>query len=301
MTGHDAATGDDLQSAREQALTDQVVASFAGARSERFREVMTAVVRHLHAAAREVRLTEQEWFTAIDFLTRTGQACDDRRQEFVLLSDVLGLSMLTVGINAVPDPAITETTVFGPFFVEGSPHVELGGDLSAGAPGVPCWVEGTVRGTDGEPVAGARVEVWEADEDGRYDVQYDGRRTANRGHLVTDADGGYRFWAVRPAAYPIPEDGPVGDLLDAAGRDPMRPAHIHFLVTAPGYRRLITHVFAADDPYLDRDAVFGVKQSLVARFHDHGPDEPPPAGGPVGSGWADVRFDFVLARERTDR
>jgi hydroxyquinol 1,2-dioxygenase len=280
---------------REQAVTDQVVASFAAAGSPRLREVMEAVVRHLHAAAREVRLTQDEWFAAIDFLTRTGQKCDDRRQEFVLLSDVLGLSMLTVGINADPDPAVTESTVFGPFFVEGSPGFELGSDLSAGAPGVPCWVEGTVRGVSGEPVAGARVEVWEADQDGFYDVQYEGRRTANRGHLFTDADGGFRFWSVRPAAYPIPADGPVGELLAAAGRGPMRPAHIHFLIAAPGYRTLITHLFAAGDRYLDDDAVFGVKRSLVADFVDHGPDQEPPPGGPQGSAWASVRHGFVLA------
>jgi len=282
---------------REQAVTDDVVASFAGASSDRFREVMEAVVRHLHAAAREVRLTQGEWFAAIDFLTRTGRMSDDRRQEFVLLSDVLGLSMLTVAINADADPAVTESTVFGPFFHEGSPAVEQGGDLAAGAPGVPCWVEGTVRGTGGEAVPGARVEVWEADEDGFYDVQYDGARTANRGHLFTDADGGFRFWSVRPAAYPIPSDGPVGELLAAAGRGPMRPAHIHFLITAPGYRRLITHLFAAGDPYLGSDAVFGVKESLVVGFTEHGPSEPAPRGGPSAGRWASVRHDFVLAPE----
>ncbi|HKT01145.1 MAG TPA: dioxygenase [Rugosimonospora sp.] len=288
---------EDVQGKREQAVTDQVVASFAGAREERFRVVLGALVRHLHAAAREVRLTQDEWFAAIDFLTRTGQLCDDRRQEFVLLSDVLGLSMLTIGINAEADPVVTESTVFGPFFVAGSPRVELGADLAAGASGVPCWVEGTVRGVAGEAVAGARVEVWEADEDGFYDVQYADRRTANRGHLFTDAGGGFRFWSVRPAAYPIPADGPVGELLAAAGRGPMRPAHIHFMITARGYRRLITHVFAAGDPYLDNDAVFGVKDSLVAEFADHAPGEAPPPGGPEGGAWASLRYDFVLATE----
>jgi hydroxyquinol 1,2-dioxygenase len=286
---------DDMRRQREQAVTDQVLASFAGAPSERFGLVMRALVRHLHAAAREVRLTHDEWFAAIDFLTRTGHMCDERRQEFVLLSDVLGLSMLTVGINAEADPAVTESTVLGPFFTEGSPLVELGGDLAGGASGVPCWVEGTVRGASGEPVAGARVEVWEADADGFYDVQYDGRRTANRGHLFTDTDGGFRFWSVRPAAYPIPDDGPVGELLRAAGRGPMRPAHIHFLITAPGYRRLITHLFAAGDPYLDDDAVFGVKQPLVVAFTDHPAGETPPAGGPRAGAWSSVRYDFVLA------
>jgi len=141
------------------------------------------------------------------------------------------------------------------------------------------------------------VEVWEADEDGFYDVQYESRRTGNRGHLFTDAGGGFRFWSVRPTAYPIPEDGPVGELLRTAGRGPMRPAHIHFLITAPGYRKLITHLFAADDPYLDRDAVFGVKQSLIVKFTDHPAGEAPPAGGPQGAAWSSVRYDFVLAAQ----
>jgi hydroxyquinol 1,2-dioxygenase len=286
---------DEVRGQREQAVTDQVLASFADAPSERFRLVMRTLVRHVHAAAREVRLTQDEWFAAIDFLTRVGHKSDERRQEFVLLSDVLGLSMLTVGINAGSDPAVTESTVFGPFFLEGSPRVELGGDLAAGVSGVPCWVEGTVLGVSGEPVAGARVEVWEADADGFYDVQYDGQRTANRGHLFTDAGGGFRFWSVRPAAYPIPEDGPVGELLRASGRGPMRPAHIHFLIAAPGYRTLITHLFAAGDPYLDQDAVFGVKKSLVVPFTDHPAGETPPAGGPRGDAWSSVRYDFVLA------
>jgi hydroxyquinol 1,2-dioxygenase len=284
---------------REQAVTDQVLASFAQA-PPRLREVLSSLVRHLHEAAREVRLTEAEWFAAIDFLTRTGQTCDQRRQEFVLLSDVLGLSMLTVGINAEAQPAVTESTVFGPFFVADSPPVPLGGDLSGGAGGVPCWVTGTVRGVSGEPVPGARVEVWEADEDGLYDVQYPGARTANRGHLFTDADGTFRFWCVRPSAYPIPADGPVGDLLAATGRGPMRPAHIHFMITAVGHRRLITHVFAAGDPHLADDAVFGVKPSLVAPFTEHPGEHAAPPGAPRGGAWAEVRYDFVLAAERDE-
>jgi hydroxyquinol 1,2-dioxygenase len=280
---------------RELAVTDEVVASFAGAQSERYREVLQSLVRHLHEFVREVRLTDDEWHEAIGFLTRTGHMCDDRRQEFVLLSDVLGLSMLTVAVNEAVDVAVTPSTVFGPFFVENSPEVALGGDLAAGAAGRPCWVEGTVRGVRGEPVAGARIDVWEADADGFYDVQYDGARTANRGHLFTDAAGSFRFWSVQPAAYPIPTDGPVGRLLAAAGRGAMRPAHIHFMIRAGGYRKLTTHVFAAGDEYLGRDAVFGVKERLVAEFADHAATEPPPPGGPAGSDWSSVRYDFVLA------
>jgi hydroxyquinol 1,2-dioxygenase len=281
---------------REEQLTDLVAASFDGSPSDRYREVLQSLVRHLHSFAREVRLTEEEWQRGVEFLTRCGHITDDRRQEFILLSDVLGLSMLTVGINAAASPDATESTVFGPFFVEGAPEVPLGGDISGGAEGMPCHVSGTVRSTSGEPVPGARIDVWEADADGFYDVQYEGERTAGRAWLRTGAGGGYRFWAVRPAAYGIPADGPVGDLLAAAGRGPMRPAHIHLMVTAPGYRRLVTHVFVAGDPYLSDDAVFGVKESLVREFERH-----PPGEGPDGRNltvpWSSVDVDLVLASD----
>jgi hydroxyquinol 1,2-dioxygenase len=287
------------QEARELAVTEEVVASFDGAQSARYREVMQSLVRHLHDFVRDVRLTDGEWHEAIGFLTRTGHMCDDRRQEFVLLSDVLGLSMLTVAVNEVDDSAATQATVFGPFFVDNSPEIALGGDLAAGAAGQPCWIEGTVRGVHGEPVVGARVDVWEADGDGLYDVQYGGGVTANRGHLFTDAEGGFQFWSVRPVAYPIPTDGPVGQLLAAAGRGAMRPAHIHFMIRAAGYHKLTTHVFVAGDEYLGQDAVFGVKERLVAEFADHQATETPPPGGPSGSDWSSVSYDFVLAPNAT--
>lgn len=278
----------------EQQLTDSVVASFDGSSSDRYRHLMQGLVRHLHAFAREVELTEEEWQQAIAFLTRCGDITDDRRQEFILLSDVLGLSMLTVGINAPASHGATESTVLGPFFVAGSPEAPLGGDIAGGAKGEPCYVSGTVRGTDGGPVAGARIEVWEADEDGLYDVQYAGDRTAGRAWLCADEGGRYRFWSVRPSAYPVPADGPVGDLLAAAGRGAMRPAHIHFMVTAAGYRTLTTHVFVAGDPYLDRDAVFGVKDSLVRQFDRH-PAGKGPEGRHLTGPWSSVEFDVVLA------
>ena len=185
-------------------------------------------------------------------------------------------------------------TVVGPFFTEESPEVPLGGDIAGAAQGRPCYVSGTVRGTSGEPVPGARIEVWESDEDGFYDVQYPDGRIGGRGWLRSAPDGDYWFWSVRPAPYPIPDDGPVGDLLTAAGRGPMRPAHLHFKVEAPGYRTLITHIFVAGDPYLDRDAVFGVKESLITDFTEH-----PPGTGPDGrrleGPWTSVAFDIVLA------
>jgi maleylacetate reductase len=283
------------QSAREEAVTGEVLASFAGADAARYREIMQSLVRHLHAFAREVRLTESEWEQGIGFLTRAGHITDDRRQEFILLSDVLGLSMLTVAINAPASAGATESTVVGPFFVADAPEVPLGGDIAGEAKGRPCYVSGTVQGTGGEPLPGARIEVWESDEDGFYDVQYPDGRIGGRGWLRSGPDGGYRFWSVRPAPYPIPDDGPVGALLTAAGRGPMRPAHLHFKVEAPGYRTLITHIFVAGDPYLDRDAVFGVKDSLITDFAEH-PPGPGPDGRPLDEPWTSVRFDIVLAR-----
>jgi maleylacetate reductase len=282
------------QAAGEAAVTAEVLATFSGAAAPRYTEVMQSLVRHLHAFARDVRLTAAEWQQGIDFLTRTGHITDDRRQEFILLSDVLGLSMLTVAINAPASAGATESTVVGPFFVDASPEVPLGGDITGEAKGRPCYVSGTVRGTGGEPVPGTRIEVWESDEDGFYDVQYPDGRIGGRGWLRSAPDGEYRFWSVRPAPYPIPDDGPVGDLLAAAGRGPMRPAHLHFKVEAPGYRTLITHIFVAGDPYLGRDAVFGVKESLITDFAEH-PPGPGPDGRPLDEPWTSVEFDIVLA------
>ena len=279
----------------EQQVTDQVLASLAGAASPRFRELMESLVRHAHAFVRETRLTEEEWAAGIEFLTRCGHITDDRRQEFILLSDVLGVSMLTIGVNHPATGDVTEATVFGPFFTEGSPEVGLGGDVAGGAAGRPCWVEGTVRGVDGAPVAGARIEIWEADADGFYDVQYTDDRTAGRGHLFTDADGGYRFWAVTPTPYPIPDDGPVGDLLAAAGRGPMRAPHLHLMVTAKGHRRLVTHIFVRGGAHQDDDAVFGVKESLLVDFVEHAAGEAAPDGSRPAVPWTSAVFDIVLA------
>jgi len=249
----------------DEDLTNAVLASFDGAKTERFKTIAESLVKHLHAFASEVQLTEEEWFKGIDFLTRTGHITDDKRQEFVLLSDVLGLSMLVVGINNRRPAKATESTVFGPFFVENSPAFKNGDDIAKGFSGEPCFVTGRVVGVDGETVAGARVEIWQADDAGFYDVQ-NGEEPNGRGHLFTDEEGRFSFWSVKPEAYPIPADGPVGELLDAGGRGPMRPAHIHFMVTAEGYQRLITHVFVEGDDYLDSDAVFGVRSALIAPF-----------------------------------
>jgi len=288
----------DEQHAREDDLVQTVLASFAGAKDARLKELLEGIVTHLHAFLRDVRLTEDEWKQAIDFLTAVGHITDDRRQEFILLSDTLGASMQTIAINNEAYGDATEATVFGPFFVEDAPLVELGGDVAGDAPGQPCWVEGTVRDTDGRPLPGARLEVWEADEDGFYDVQYTDGRVAGRGRLISDEDGAYRFWAVTPTPYPIPHDGPVGRMLAASGRSPMRASHLHFMVSAEGCRTLVTHIFVRGDELLSSDSVFGVKESLVKDFVEQPLGTPTPDGRDIGEQtWTRVRFDVVLAPE----
>jgi hydroxyquinol 1,2-dioxygenase len=278
-------------------LADRVVASFDGARDERYREIMTSLVRHLHAFVADVSLTEAEWAAAIDFLTRTGQQCDDKRQEFILLSDVLGVSMAVIDENHPAAGGATESTVLGPFFVEGAPEFALGEDISGGAPGTPCFLSGTVRNADGEPVPGAGIEVWQSDNEGNYDVQYaDLDHARGRGRLRADEAGRYSFWSVHPRAYPVPDDGPVGEMLAAGGRRSMRPAHVHFMVSAPGYQTVVTHVFASDSEHLDDDAVFGVKRSLIADFDRHEPGRAPD-GRELAVPFHTARFDIVLARD----
>jgi hydroxyquinol 1,2-dioxygenase len=283
----------------DEQLTAVVLESFENAKTPRTKEVLEALVKHIHAFATEVQLTEAEWAYGIDFLTRTGHITDDKRQEFILLSDVLGLSMQVIGINhPVPDGA-TENTVFGPFFVANSPEYSNGDDIANGASGTPCYFHGTVTGSDGAPIAGANLEIWMADDEGNYDVQYaDLDHPENRGHIASADDGRYWFWSVLPEAYPIPHDGPVGDLLTAAGRHPWRPAHIHFQIQAPGYKTCTTHVFVDGDQYLDSDAVFGVKSSLIQGFDHHPDGGETPDGRDIGGGeyWT-MQYDFVLASE----
>lgn len=268
-----------------QALIEEVIERFAGTPDARLRELLSALVRHLHAFIRETGLTEQEWMKGIEFLTAVGQTCNDRRQEFILLSDVLGASMQVVAVQSERAPGCTESTVFGPFHVEGAPHLAHGGDVANGACGTPCTVRCTVKNAQGEPLAGAVVDVWQSDDDGLYDVQRPELQAAQgRAVLTSDDQGAFWFRSVAPVPYPIPTDGPVGALLSATRRSPWRPAHLHFRIQAAGHDTLITHVFRRGDPHLRSDPVFGVRDSLVADWPQN--DE----------GQHELTFDFVLQR-----
>ena len=272
-----------MRNLNQDTITQAVIARFAATPEARLKELMTSLVQHLHAFAREVKLTEAEWLAGIEFLTATGQKCDTKRQEFILLSDTLGLSMLTVAMNNNKPQGCTEATVFGPFHVEGAPHFENGADVANGAVGEPCVVRGRVLGLGGAAVAGAEIEVWQADAEGNYDVQYpDLDKFQARGVLKSGVGGSFSFRTIVAEPYPIPVDGPVGDMLRATKCHPWRPAHLHFMIKAPGYETLVTHVFRSGDRYLDSDAVFGVRQSLVADWVKQ-PD-----------GVYRLDFDFVL-------
>ncbi len=252
----------------------------------RLSDVAASLVRHLHAFIKDVELTQAEWALAIGFLTRTGQICDDNRQEFILLSDVLGASMLVDAINNRRPSGATENTVMGPFHVAGVPHYPMGTNITLQGGVETCLFEGIVRDLDGASIAGATIDVWSDNEDGFYDVQQPDvqPRHNNRGIFTTGADGRYWFEGIKPVSYPIPDDGPVGQFLRHLGRHPYRPAHMHFIVSAAGYNTVTTHTFVAGDAYLTSDAVFGVKASLIARF------DPVEAGR---TKWRSA-YDFIL-------
>jgi protocatechuate 3,4-dioxygenase beta subunit len=282
-----------------EAESAEIVArSFGPETSPRLAEVLTALVRHVHDFVKEIELTESEWEEGIRFLTATGQKCDDLRQEFILLSDVLGVSMLVETINHRAVGEATEQTVLGPFHVVESPARELGDDIALDGKGTPCLVSGTVRDDEGRPIAGATVDVWQADADGFYDVQKpDSIPERNlRGLFTTDGNGDFWFRSIVPRYYPIPDDGPVGRLLRLTGRHPNRPAHLHFIVSAAGHEPVTTHLFVEDSPYLDSDVVFGVKDSLVREF-PLVDDETRAVRAGIDNPFREVRFDAVLTRE----
>ena len=277
-------------------LTPAFLQRLQGCADPRLKEILGALVTHLHDFAREVKLTEAEWMQGIQFLTATGQKCSDTRQEFILLSDTLGLSMLLVAQNSAKPPGATEATVFGPFHVDDAPAAEQGADIAGGAPGTPLFVDARVLDLQGRPVANAEVDVWQADDNGLYDVQQPelGHTRRARGVLRSDAEGRVRFRSITPTAYPVPTDGPVGQMLLASGRHPWRPAHLHFMIRAAGLQTLITHIFRAGDPYLDSDVVFGVRSSLIGNFVRHEAGRAPD-GSTMATPYFTLDQDFVLA------
>jgi catechol 1,2-dioxygenase len=297
----DAGGGRSGEPMTAEKLTAEVVGRLKATPDPRLRDVMTAVVRHLHALVAEVGLTRDEWLAAIEFLTATGQISSDRRQEFILLSDTLGVSML-VDLLAGPSGEgeagfATESTVLGPFYVAGSPEREFGASIVEQPSGELAWYSGTVTDVDGSPIAGATLDVWQNADDMLYAVQNPDTQENNlRGKFRTRPDGSYAFLGVRPTDYPIPDDGPVGQLLTATGRHPWRPAHIHVIVSAPGYQTVATHIFDSRSKYLDTDAVFAVKDSLVREFERHDPGSATaPDGVPPGQPWYSLTHDFRLA------
>jgi hydroxyquinol 1,2-dioxygenase len=283
-----------MQLVTEDNITELAAERWASAHDPRTAEVMAALVRHLHAFAREVRLSETEWMAAIRWLTATGQISDEKREEFILASDVLGLSMLVVQMNHAFDAKATPATVLGPFHIEGSPEKDFGGDMSDDLPGTPLYLTGSVRGLDGAPVAGAVLDVWQADEDGAYESQIPDIDEARlRAKYTTRPDGSYCLRTIAPKGYSIPMDGPVGELIRGTDISHFRPAHVHFLINAAGYEPLITHLFQEGAQYLDSDVVFGTKQELVVAFEPRDPG-PTPDGGESAEPWLEARYDFVL-------
>jgi len=268
-----------------QTLTGEALRRIAKAPDARVKQVVGSLIRHLHDFVREVKPTQEEWFQGIQFVTETGKWCDEKRQEWILFSDTTGVSMLVDFLNYGKVGNATESTVLGPFFVEGAPEMQMGDNIARpGTPGEPCAVSGSVKDMQGRPIAGALLDVWEAQGDGFYDVQKPGEHNA-RARLRTGPDGKYWFRCVKPSSYPVPHDGPVGRVLTATGRHPMRPGHLHFKISAPGFDTLVTHIFVKGDPYLGSDAVFGVKQSLIVDFKK------------TKSGEYAARYDFVLRPE----
>lgn len=280
-------------------ITDAVIDEFSSCENERLKTLLNGLVKHLHAFIREVEPTEQEWVEAIEFLTKTGHLCDEERQEFILLSDTLGVTMLVDAINhQTSDPNITESTVLGPFYVENPPHASQGDSIDWGVDGEPLYVEGYVRDAEGNALANVIVDVWQSDGDGFYDVQKSELEGASlRARFSTDLNGHYSFWTVTPSPYPIPNDGPVGKMLELTGRHPYRPAHVHFMLMSEGFETLVTQVFAENDPYLNSDAVFGVKDSLVKEFL-HQPAGTAPDGKEIKTPYRYFNYDFGLKRAK---
>jgi hydroxyquinol 1,2-dioxygenase len=278
----------------EKSITAAVIERLAESDDPCFRQVMASLITHLHDFVREVSLSESEWMTAIEFLTDVGKTCTLKRQEFILLSDTLGVSVLVITLNHPANEGSAESTVLGPFYWEGAPDVPLGSDLAEGVIGEPTFYSGRVLSVDGHPLANALLDIWSGDGEGNYDMQIPGEVGMKaRGRIRSDAEGRYWFRSIRPTFYPVPTDGPVGRMLRKMGRHPYRPGHIHMIVSAPGFAPVTTHLFVSNSEYLDSDAVFGMKESLVAHF-----DRRPPGVGPYGervdTPYYTVQYDFIL-------
>jgi hydroxyquinol 1,2-dioxygenase len=265
---------------------------------------MAALVRHAHAFVREVQLTPDEWMGAIQFLTATGKMCDEKRQEFILLSDTLGISMLVVAIEQAKakarhqpkpgDKTPTEATVLGPFFWPGAPELDNGADIGEGNPGTPAYYSGRVTDPAGRPIEGCWIDVWSGDGEGLYDMQKGADAgMALRARFRTDAQGNYSFWSIRPSYYPVPDDGPVGKMLHGLGRHPNRPGHMHTMLDAPGHEKLVTHLFVSDSPFIESDVVFGVRNSLIVDFKPQ-PAGKAPDGRMMKTPYHTCSYDFVL-------
>jgi hydroxyquinol 1,2-dioxygenase len=280
----------------DKSITAAVIGRLSEVDDPRFKRVMTSLITHLHDFVREVKLTDSEWFAAVQFLTDVGQTCTDKRQEFILLSDTLGVSVLVITLNHPADKGSVESTVLGPFYWEGAPDRPRGSNLAIGVTGEPAFYSGRVLSEDGRPLENALLDIWSGDGEGNYDMQIPGEtRMKARGRIRTDTEGRYWFRSIKPTFYPVPTDGPVGTMLRKMGRHPYRPGHIHMIVSAPGHLPVTTHLFVAGSQYLDSDAVFGMKESLVAQFDRH-----PPGLGPDGerveTPFYTVNYDFRLRR-----
>ena len=282
----------------EDDITAEGLRRFQGTPDARLREIMVSLTQHLHQFVKDVRLNEGEWWKAIEFLTATGHMCSDKRQEFILLSDTMGISMLVDLISNGKPEGATESTVFGPFYREGGPEMPPGGNMAEGAEGgTPAIIHGRVLDMDGKPIANAMLDCWQADPDGLYDSQRPELEELHmRGIYHSDAQGNYLIRTLRPVHYQIPTDGPVGRMLQSTDRHPWRPAHVHFKVTAPGYQPLTTHLFDDGDEYLDSDAVFGVKDSLICKFALHEARDEDSKKFGIEPPFCTAAYDFILAK-----
>jgi hydroxyquinol 1,2-dioxygenase len=280
----------------EENLTDLAVERWSNIPDPRLRKIMTSLVKHLHGWVRDIEPTEAEWFAAIDFLTRTGKICDNKRQEFILLSDTLGVSMLVDAINHRLASKATPSTVTGPFHIEGSPEVNNGESIAGDAPGIPCFVQGKVTDLDGKPIANVKLDIWQTDGEGLYEAQIDTDDFYMRGIYHSKDDGSYLVHTVAPIGYTIPLDGPVGELFGKTNISPYRPAHIHFLLSAPGYHSVTTHIFQKGDQYIDTDVVYGVKEPLIVEFHKKPAGEKAPNGEVMKVPFYVVNYDFALQK-----